>query len=158
MSRTMAKSETTTPRRWLERGPLASLRDEIEDVFENFFGGPDMSQLADGKIPSIDVSETEEAIEVATDLPGIKADDVNIEIRNDNLTISGESTEVTKTEDGNGRKYHRIERRTGNFSRSVRLPCHVQEDSVDAELKNGVLTITLPKAEEAKTKKIAVKG
>ena len=158
MSRTMTKSETKTPRRWFERGPLASLRDEVEDVFENFFGASDMSRFEDGNIPSVDVSETDDAIEVKTDLPGIKSEDIDIEIRNDYLTVSGETTEVRKTKEGNGRKYHRIERHTGSFSRSVRLPCHVQEDSVKAELKDGVLAITLPKAEQEKTKKIAIKG
>ena len=158
MGRTLTKPETRTARRWFERGPLASLRDDVEDVFENFWGTSEMSPFEDGNIPSVDVSETDDAIEVKTDLPGIKSEDIDIEIRNDYLTVSGETTEVRKTKEGDGRKYHRIERHTGSFSRSVRLPCHVQEDSVEAELKDGVLAITLPKAEEEKAKKIAIKG
>jgi len=109
-------------------------------------------------IPSIDFAESDESIEVTTDLLGIKADDVNIEIRNDYLTISGERSEGKKSEEGNGRRYHWGERRTVIFSRFARLPCDVQQDRIDAELKDGVLTVKLPKAEEARSKKIAVKG
>ncbi|MCP4782514.1 MAG: Hsp20/alpha crystallin family protein [Fuerstiella sp.] len=117
-----------------------------------------MSRFEDVNIPSVDVSETDDSIEVKTDLPGVRSKDIDIEIRNDYLTVSGKTAEVKTTKEGNGRTYHRTERRTGSFSRSVRLPCEVQEDSVEAELKDGVPAITLPKAEVAKTTRISVKG
>ncbi len=158
MNGAIKKREATTPRRWFERGPMGTLRDEVDELFESFFGTPTVAAGAEMTIPSIDVAETDDAIEVTTDLPGIKAEDIDIEIRNDYLTISGQTSEKKETEEGDGRKYHRIERRTGSFSRSVRLPCDVQQDNVDAELKDGVLTVKMPKAEEAKSKKIAVKG
>lgn len=158
MNGSMTKRESTTPRRWFQQGPMSSLRDEVDELFSSFFGAPALAAAAEISIPSVDVSETEDAIEVATDLPGIKAEDVDIEIRDNILTISGQTTQEEKSEDGNGRKYHRVERRTGSFARSVRLPCAVQQDSVDAELKDGVLTVRLPKAEESKSKKITVKG
>jgi HSP20 family protein len=158
MNGTLTKREPTTPRRWFERGPMATLRDEVDELFEGFFGAPALAATTEMTIPSIDLAETDDAIEVTTDLPGIKAEDVDIEIRNDFLTISGQTSEKKETDEGNGRKYHRIERRTGSFSRSVRLPCDVQQDKVDAELKDGVLTVKMPKAEEARSKKITVKG
>ena len=158
MKSALAKSEKTTPGRWFARGPMGTLRDEVEELFESFFGTPALAGSAELTVPSTDVAETDDAIEVTTDLPGYKAEDVNIEIRNDYLTISGETSEEKETEEKNGRKYHRIERRKGSFSRSVRLPCDVQQDNVDAELKDGVLKITIPKAEEAKSKKIPIKG
>ena len=158
MNGALTKSKSTTPRRWFEREPVGALREEVDELFENFFGAPAIAPTLEMTIPSIDVAETDEAIEIKTDLPGIKAKDVNVEIRNNFLTISGETQEEKKSEEGNGRKYHRIERRSGSFSRSVRLPCDVQQDKIDAELKDGVLSVKLPKAEEAKSKKIAVKS
>jgi HSP20 family protein len=109
-------------------------------------------------IPSIDVVETDANVEVKTDLPGMTAEDVDIEIRDDYLTVSGETSEEAKSEEGNGTKYHRIERRTGSFSRTVRLPCDVKQDEIQAELKDGVLTVTMPKADGTRSRKISVKG
>lgn len=158
MTGSISKPESTTPRRWFEQGPLTSLRDEMDDLFSSFFGAPGAARGSDVAVPSIDVAETDDAFEIKTDLPGIKSEDVNIEIRDNHLTISGSTSEEKKTEVGEGRKYHRLERRTGSFSRSIRLPCDVEEDNVDAELKDGVLTISLPKAQQAKSKKISIKG
>ncbi|MEQ9407403.1 MAG: Hsp20/alpha crystallin family protein [Fuerstiella sp.] len=157
MNGSMKKRESTTPGQWFQRGPLASLREEMDDLFQNFFGTSAPATLADVTVPSIDVAETEDAVEVKTDVPGMKVDDISIEIRNDHLVISGETSEEKKEDDA-ARKYHRVERRTGSFSRAIRLPCSVQEEKVDAELKDGVLTVVLPKAEEAKSRKIPIKG
>ncbi len=153
---TPKKREALTPGRWFERGPLGSLRQEMDDLFENFFGETGLLKPATDLVPSVDLSETEGEVQVVTDLPGFKPEEVNIEINDNYLTISGTHTEETR-EEGNGRKFHRIERRSGHFSRSIALPCPVKEDQVDARLKDGVLAISLPKAEEAKTKKIAIK-
>ena len=151
------QNKNTTPRRWFDGGPLSMLRDEMDELFTTFFGG--IPATASFELsPSIDVSETDETVEVTTDLPGFETDDINVDINNNYLTISGETSEETKTENGNDRKYHRVERRHGSFSRTVRLPCAVDEEKTGAELKNGVLTVTLPKVEEAKGKKIAIKG
>lgn len=158
MSGPTTKRELTKPRTWFERGPMGSLRQEIDELFEGFFGTPTNAGTADVNIPCINVAETEEAIEVTTDLPGIKAEDIDIEIRNAYLTISGQTSEAKETEEDNSRKYHRVERQTGSFSRLVHLPCEVQQDKIDAELKDGVLTVTMPKAEESKSKKITIKG
>lgn len=158
MTGAMTKPDANVPRHWFERGPLASFRDEVDGLFQSFFGGPGMVQMPDGGVPSIDVAETDDSIEVTTDLPGISAKDLDIEIRNDYLTISGQTSEEKKTKEDDGRKYHRIERRSGSFSRSVRLPCDVNQDHIDAQLKDGVLTVTMQKVEEEKSRKITVKG
>lgn len=154
----MTRREPGTPRRWFERGPMGSLRDEMDELFASFFGTPAVADASEMTIPSIDMAETNDAIEVTTDLPGIKAEDVDIEIRNDYLTISGQTSEEKETKEDDGRKYHRVERRAGSFSRSVRLPCEVQQDNIDAQLRDGVLTVRMPKADQAKAKKIPVKG
>lgn len=158
MTGPLSKPESNVPRRWFDSSPLSSLRDEMDGLFENFFGAPIASQLADRRVPSMDVSETDDAVEVTTDLPGFTAQDIDIEIRNDHLTISGEMSEEKESENGDNRRYHRIERRSGSFTRSVRLPCEVSQDNVDAELKDGVLTVKMAKLEEARSRKIPVKG
>ena len=106
-------------------------------------------------LPSLDVSETDAEIQIKLDAPGMQPDELDIEITGDLVQISGQHEE--KKEES-GRKYHRIERRTGAFERAVRLPCTVDEKNVDAQYKNGVLTLTLAKTEAAKTHKIPVKG
>lgn len=156
--KTLAKRESPTPRRWFEQGPLASLRGEMDELFESFFGEKGVAATSSMLVPSIDVSETDDTVEVKTDLPGFKAEEVDIEIRDNYLTVSGSQTEETESETDNGRKFHRLERRKGSFSRSVWLPCDVQQDKVEAELNDGVLTVTMPKAEEAKSRKISIKG
>jgi HSP20 family protein len=145
------------PRRWFERGPLAGLWEEMDDLFENFIGESGCPATSGQIVPNADVSETDEAIEVKTDLPGIKPNEIDIEVHENILTIRGRHSEKKEEKKGNGRKYHRVERRSGSFSRSVWLPTAVQEDKVRAELHDGVLTITLPKSEEAKPHKIQVK-
>ena len=89
------------------------------------------------------------------DIPGMEAKDIDIQVNGHLLTISGERKEEKEEK---GKTYHRIERRSGSFSRSVTLPCPVKEEAVDAQYKNGILMVKLPKAEEAKSKKIAVKS
>ena len=104
----------------------------------------------------MDVSETDKTVEVRLDLPGIKPEDVDIQLCAGTLTVRGERREEEEKKDKE-RNYHRVERRYGNFSRSVTLPCGVREDEAAAEYKDGVLTVTLPKSEESKTRRIKVK-
>ena len=155
---TVAKREPHTLRRFFGNYPLGHLRHEMDDVFENFFGDVGFLSQSSDLVPSLDVSETEQAVQVETDLPGFKAEEVDIEVNDNYLTISGRHSEEHEEDEGTGRKYHRMERRSGTFSRSVLLPCAVNQNAVEAELKDGVLTITLPKAEEARKHKITVKG
>ena len=137
-------------------GPLSSFREEMEDLFSRFM--PETAAnggFLSATWPSLDVSETDSEIQIKLDTPGLKAEEIDIEIAGDLIRIRGEHEE---TQEESGRKYHRIERRTGSFDRAVRLPCTVDEKNVDAECKDGVLTVTLAKTEEAKTHKIPVKG
>lgn len=139
---------------WSRREPLRSLREEMQELMENVFGGEGDGWLMAGA-PSVDLSETDNSVEVKIDLPGIKASEIDIQVNGNLLTISGERKEEKEEK---GKTFHRVERRFGSFSRSVTLPCAVQEAEAAAECRDGVLTVTLPKAEEAKTHKIKVKG
>jgi HSP20 family protein len=150
MSKTAKKARSLTDR--LRRHPLASLREELDDVMERVFGGDDACTVG-RNAPALDLSDTENTIEAKLDLPGIDPDEVDIRINRNLLTVSGERKEE---EVEKGRTFYRVERRTGAFSRSITLPAEVNEDEVAAEYKDGVLTITLPKAEQAKARKIKV--
>lgn len=148
----------TAPRRgltpWFRRGPLAQLRDEMESLFERFWdedgNGLNGTMLA----PALDLSETEDTVQVRLDLPGLEAKDIDVQVRDNQLVVTGERKEE-KVE--KGETFHRVERREGKFSRSVLLPCGVNEGKVDAQFRNGVLTIKLPKIEQPKAKRIEVK-
>ncbi|MEM9587573.1 MAG: Hsp20/alpha crystallin family protein [Planctomycetota bacterium] len=132
------------------------LRDDFESVLRNFWDGDDEMEASfagDWK-PSVDVAETDKAYEIKVDLPGIKPEDVDISVTNDRLTIQGERKEEKETKD---KAQHRIERRYGSFYRSIALPAGTDADNVSADADNGVITVTVPKGEEAKAKRIAVK-
>ena len=139
---------------WSRREPFQSLREEMQDLAGRFWGEEGDGWLLGGA-PSIDLSETDNSVEVKMDLPGIKANEIDIQVNGNLLTVSGERKEEKEEK---GKTFHRVERRLGSFSRSVTLPCAVLEKEAAAECREGVLTITLPKAEEAKTHKIQVKG
>ena len=141
---------------WFSRGPMSAFRDEIDDLFSRFslnLEGNEGEPLL--LSPSVDLSETDDQIEVKMDVPGMKAEELDIEVTGDVLHVSGEHKEEKEE---HGRKYHRVERRSGAFERTVRLPSDVNDQDVDAEYKDGVLTVTLAKSEESKTRKIPVKG
>jgi HSP20 family protein len=157
MAQELKRQEQPMLRRWFDDSPLATLRQEMDDLIESFFSGRALPALGRELSPRLDVAETPDAVEMTTDLPGFKPEEVNIEVGDGYVSISGEHSEETKEEDPD-RKYHRVERRQGNFSRSVWLPCGVRDEDVEAELKDGILKLRLPKAEEAKRRKIEVKG
>jgi len=153
---------TTLPRRasgtlspLFGRDPFRALQEQMDDLiarFESEWNGEPVGGLT---VPSLDVSETEDALQVRMDMPGIKPDDIDIEVSGNTLRISGERKEEKQEQ---GKTVHRVERRYGTFARAVTLPCPVNEDEIDAECREGVLTVTLPKTEQARTKKIKVKG
>ncbi|GMR09958.1 MAG: Hsp20/alpha crystallin family protein [Anaerolineae bacterium] len=105
----------------------------------------------------LDVLQTEDEFVITANIPGIKPEDVDVSVSGDVLTIRGEVTEE-KEEGGEGKTYLLRERRLKSFSRSVTLPVSVNADKAEAKFKDGVLTLTLPKVEEVKPKRIAVKA
>jgi HSP20 family protein len=105
--------------------------------------------------PDFDVKETQDAIVFKADLPGVETKDLDVKLQNNRLTISGKKEEQKEEKTDT---YYRRERSCGSFSRSFTLPEGVDPDRIDAELKSGVLTLTLPKRPEAKPKQVSVKG
>ena len=152
MTTAIAKREPRGMRSW---DPLQSVREEIETLWSHVFGGRGDNGLTPNHIPPLDVTETAEAVQVRVDLPGFKADDVHFQINSNVITISGRRVEETKKET---ETCHRMERLIGEFSRSVTLPAPVDEDKVDAQCRDGVLTVVMPKTAEAKKRQIKVKG
>jgi HSP20 family protein len=155
MATAIAKTEPRRLRTFFRRGPLESIREEMQDLISRTFGEEGDLWSVDRITPSLDLAESNNAVEVRVDIPGMEAKDIDIQVNANVLTVSGERKEEREEK---GKTYHRVERRVGVFSRSVTLPCPVKEDAVDAQYKNGILTIKLPKTEEAKARKIAVKG
>lgn len=152
MPATLTTREPRARRRWLE--PFTALQDELGELASNFLGEVGEVWPRGTMVPSLDLSETDGTVEVRMDLPGIKPEEIDIQLNENTLTVSGqrkeEKEEKTKT-------FHRVERRQGSFSRTVVLPCCVDEAKVDAQYKDGVLTIKMPKTEEAKARKIKVR-
>jgi HSP20 family protein len=137
------------------RDPFTTLREEMNDLRARLFGDGEEEWFAGAIAPAIDVSETDTAVDVRMDVPGVTAKDIDIQINGNLLTVSGERKEEKEEK---GKTFHRVERRYGNFARTVMLPCAVAESEVAAEYRDGVLTIKLPKTEESKAHKIKVKG
>ncbi|MEJ5300018.1 MAG: Hsp20/alpha crystallin family protein [Thermodesulforhabdaceae bacterium] len=105
-------------------------------------------------VPAFDVSETEEHIIVKADLPGVDVKDLDISIVGNVLTVKGEKKQEKEEKN---ESYHRIERSYGSFSRSITLPAEVNPEAVEAVYRDGVLKLTIPKAEKSKPKKIEIK-
>lgn len=140
---------------WRPRG-LSSLRREMDDLWNRFFSGtPFMGLKQEEWLPMVDVSETDDHIMVKADLPGFEANDIDVTVSGDVLTIKGEKH---KEEEKKGEHFHARERYARSFQRSIRLPANVQSDKVNATFKNGVLTLKLPEAEETAKRKIEIKA
>ena len=140
--------------RWDPLNEMTSLRQAMDQLFENSVIRPSSAQGSVGIGLPIDVIEQGDTLAVKASLPGVTADDVNITIQNNVLTISGEQREE-KT--GTSGRYLYRERRAGSFSRAIALPVAVNADACEATFTDGVLTLTLPKAEQARTKQIPVR-
>ncbi len=106
-----------------------------------------------GWVPAIDIAENNGNIEVRAEIPGMNKEDLKVTVDGGMLSISGERKKESETKD---KKYHRIERYYGKFSRTINLPYETDPSKVKATYKDGILTITLPKPESAKTKEIEV--
>ena len=143
--------------RWHPFTELMSLRQAMDRRFEDSFVRPShfLTSLGEVAAPALDIYQTPSKIVVKAALPGVKPEDVNIDITGDTLTVKGESKaeQEVKRED-----YLYQERRYGTFSRSVVLPGGLKSDKAEATMEDGVLTLTIPKAEEVKPKAIKVKA
>lgn len=142
--------------RWEPMRELASLRAEMERVFRQAFGGHiDHASLAGTWSPALDVEETDDAFEIHLEASGVKPDDIDITLEEGVLTISGERKFYEdKTEEG----FRRVERRFGRFYRVLRLPAPVDSEKVDAQYADGILSVSVPKAEAAKPHRVEVKA
>jgi HSP20 family protein len=134
---------------------MMTLREAMDRLFDDAFTRP--LSLKDGgwSTPAVDMYQTDNDVVIKAALPGFKADDVQINVTGDLLTIRGE---LKHEEEQNEKSWHIREQRWGSFERSVSLPTAVVSDKAQADFANGILTITLPKAEEVKPKTISVKA
>ena len=141
---------------WPGFGRLTNLRDEMDRLFEAPFGDlAGVSELFGGWAPALDVREDKDNLVVKVELPGMKKEEIDVSLNDGLLTISGERKAEEKVKDA---EVYRAERFVGRFQRTVTLPSAVAADKVSAQYRDGVLTITLPKSEEAKPKQITVQG
>jgi HSP20 family protein len=139
---------------WPSFGRLTSLRDEIDRLFEEPLAQlTRTANLLSGWTPAIDLYEDKDNVFVKAELPGMKKEDIEVSFHNGTLSLSGERKSEEKHEDA---EVYRSERYIGRFQRTVTLPTPVAADKVKAQYKDGILTITLPKTEEAKPKQIDV--
>lgn len=139
---------------WRERLPssFSTLENEMEDLMERFLGDGENWGLV-RFTPALNLSETDAAYDLSIELPGIKPEDVTVEMKEGNLWISGEKAEETEEK---GKTFHRVERRHGEFRRMVRLPGTVKEEEIVAKFENGLLKVHVPKSEAVKPKRIPV--
>ena len=137
-------------------GHLSRLRNKIDRLFEEPFGGWPMMdrEFFQGSNPVVDVYEHKDNVVVKAELPGMKKEDIDVSLSGDTLSITGERKEESEQKDGEG---YCCERYFGRFQRTVSLPVSVESDKIRADYKDGILTITCPKTEEAKRKHIDVK-
>jgi HSP20 family protein len=132
----------------------ANLRDEINGLFDGPFWPTTMrqTQLFNGWTPALDIYQTNDDVVAVVELPGMRKEDIEISLHDGILTVGGER----KSESSEGDKTTRSERFVGKFRRSISLPTRVDANKVSASYKDGILTVTLPKAEEVKPKQIQV--
>jgi HSP20 family protein len=137
--------------RWDPFRELTALQSEVNRLFSRA-GAADVAERPSWT-PSVDVIETQDAIKLKAELAGMDPKDISIEVQDNVLTVSGERRFEDEVKED---KYYRIERRYGSFSRSLTLPLTADEEKIQAKYVSGVLEVTVPKAEIAKPKKIAV--
>jgi HSP20 family protein len=144
--------------RWEPVRELNTIQNEMNRLFNTFFESPAPTGHAAGQslrrwIPAMDLVETEDTFVLRADLPGLSEGDVNIELEDNVLTLSGErKAEHEERKEG----YYRVERASGSFSRSLTLPEGVDPDAVTASFDRGVLEVRIPKPEQRKPRKVAI--
>ena len=137
---------------------MATLRDELDNLFQQALTRPlqtdlDPSRLPEGCLPALDLYEDKDGLAVKVELPGMKKEDIAISLEDGLLTVSGERKQDARHD---GATACRCERVLGRFERRISLPCQVDAGKITAVYTDGVLTVTLPKAEAAKPKQIPI--
>lgn len=130
---------------------ITSLRDEMNRLFSRTVG--DGVSSGSAWTPAVDIFDTDEAIVLKAELPGLAVEDIDIEIDDNVLTLKGERRFQETVDEG---RFYRLERAYGHFQRSVTLPQGVKADQISADFDTGVLTVRVPKADEVKPRKIAI--
>ena len=144
--------------RWTPMGHLQSFQDEMNRVFNQFFRGGNGEEAGWGLrawTPPVDIHETDDALVINADLPGVSKDDVSTDVHQNTLTLRGQRKYESAVKD---ERYHRVERAYGTFQRSFVLPATVDQEKVQATFKDGILELHLPKSEASKPKRIAING
>ena len=142
---------------WVQRRsrPLEGIERDMENLMDRFFGTEGRWLETEKLVPRVNVSESEKEFEVSVDLPGMKPEEISVEVHEGELWITGEKKEEKEEK---GKTFHRMERHYGHFRRVIPLPSAVSEEEISAEYTEGVLKVTLPLAEAAKPRHIAVKS
>jgi HSP20 family protein len=144
--------------RWTPMGNFQSFQDEMNRMFNEFFRGGTGEEAGWGLrtwTPPVDIYETDDALVLKAELPGVSRDDVSIEIHQNTLILRGQRKHETEVKEEH---YHRVERAYGTFQRSFMLPTQVDQEKVQATYHDGVLELRLPKSEAAKPKRVAITG
>jgi HSP20 family protein len=140
--------------RWEPMREMMSLREAMDRLFDDAFTRP-ISVSGVSGMPAIDMYQTNDDVVVKASLPGLKAEDVDITVTGETLTLRGEFKQENEQKETS---YHIREQRYGSFERSILLPTDVKADKAVADFENGILTITMPIAEEVKPKSITIKA
>jgi len=142
-------------RKWSPFNEFMAMQNQLDRLFSETLERGARGDLDFGSwMPPVDLREENDKLVLEMELPGLKKDDVEISLENNVLTIKGERKFEKEEKKEN---FHKIERSYGKFARSFSLPTTVKPDGIDASLKDGILTVSLPFAEEAKPKKISIK-
>jgi len=147
MERTIARRKDTSP--------LVRQQEAMNDLLGQFFGESNLLWPERTYWPAINIADQEDAVVITAEVPGCKPNDIEISVHGNTMSLSGEKKEQTEEKNKN---YYHMESRYGSFRREIILPAEINADKIHARCQEGVLTITLPKAEKAKAKKIEVQS
>ncbi len=134
---------------------VSTMREDMERLFDSMLGRFPREREQAIWAPAVDVEETNEAMIIRAELPGMKREDIKVKVAEDMVTISGERKYETEKKE---RTFHRVERAYGSFQRTIVLPISVQGDKAVASYKTGLLELVLPKAERVKAREITVES
>ena len=134
---------------------VSTMREDMERLFDSMLSRYPRERVQAVWAPSIDVEETNDAVIIRAELPGMKREDIKVTVAEDTVTISGERKYESDRKD---RTFHRIERAYGSFQRAIALPVSVQGDKAEASYRAGVLELTMPKADRVKAREITIES